>query len=649
MPLAVTLLGAVAIASVIGTILQQNQPYQDYIIKFGPFWHELYRSMGLYDIYSSAWFLILLAFLVASTSICLIQNGPSFIRSARDFRERMGSGVLKHMPEHQHWRSEHSRADLIPACERVLTDAGYRLRRETENDRVLIAAKRGSVNRLGYLFTHFAVVIICVGGLLDGNVPMKWRSVTGNLAIETRDLPASQIPAESRLPAGNTAFRANINIPEGAAANFAFINLGPGYVLQELPFNLRLQEFRIEHYSTGQPKSFESDLVLHDPATGETIEQTISVNHPLRYGNFSIYQASFQDGGSQLQLRLHPLNDPDQDSLALEARVEDKLSVNTPLGELQLELDDFRAHNIIPAGPGADRRFQDNGPSFVYRVRQRDGTAREYQNYMFPIEVDERRYFLSGVRSAQAEEFRYLYIPVDDEDSPSRFMRLLAVLHDEDRLRELLAQYGQVQPVTMEPAGVDESREQISRAALEILRLFRDGGFQAIAERIETDVPEEHRELASQAYIKLMYDGLQLVLQTVLEEEGSWSAGEDLTKAQTTFLDDAVQALAGLPAYGAPFFLELVEFEQRQASGLMITRSPGKPLVYVGFVLLLAGVFLLFYVAQRRVWVELREQDGGTEVQLAGESNRLQNEFKTEFERIATTLQPPQHNPTDTR
>jgi cytochrome c biogenesis protein len=77
-------------------------------------------------------------------------------------------------------------------------------------------------------------------------------------------------------------------------------------------------------------------------------------------------------------------------------------------------------------GQDIDRRFQDNGPSFVYRVRQRDGTAREYQNYMLPVEVNDRRYFLSGVRSAQAEEFRYLYVPVDDNDSPQRFMQLLA-------------------------------------------------------------------------------------------------------------------------------------------------------------------------------------------------------------------------------
>ena len=38
MNLAITLLVTLAVASVIGTVLQQNQPYTDYLLKFGPFW-----------------------------------------------------------------------------------------------------------------------------------------------------------------------------------------------------------------------------------------------------------------------------------------------------------------------------------------------------------------------------------------------------------------------------------------------------------------------------------------------------------------------------------------------------------------------------------------------------------------------------------
>ncbi len=86
MNLAITLLVAVALSSVIGTLLKQNESYQSYIIKFGPFWHELYLSLGLYDVYSSAWFIGILSFLVISTSICITQNGPGILRSMQRFR-----------------------------------------------------------------------------------------------------------------------------------------------------------------------------------------------------------------------------------------------------------------------------------------------------------------------------------------------------------------------------------------------------------------------------------------------------------------------------------------------------------------------------------------------------------------------------------
>ena len=39
----------VGIASIVGTVLKQNEPYQNYISKFGPFWFEVFNSLGLYE------------------------------------------------------------------------------------------------------------------------------------------------------------------------------------------------------------------------------------------------------------------------------------------------------------------------------------------------------------------------------------------------------------------------------------------------------------------------------------------------------------------------------------------------------------------------------------------------------------------------
>jgi cytochrome c biogenesis protein ResB len=39
--------------------------------------------------------------------------------------------------------------------------------------------------------------------------------------------------------------------------------------VQPLPFSIEVKDFRIGHYANGQPKSFASDLVIHDPERGE--------------------------------------------------------------------------------------------------------------------------------------------------------------------------------------------------------------------------------------------------------------------------------------------------------------------------------------------------------------------------------------------
>jgi cytochrome c biogenesis protein len=54
MNLAITLLVTAGIASIIGTVLKQNEAYQNYIIKFGPFWFDVFNSLGRYDVYSAA-------------------------------------------------------------------------------------------------------------------------------------------------------------------------------------------------------------------------------------------------------------------------------------------------------------------------------------------------------------------------------------------------------------------------------------------------------------------------------------------------------------------------------------------------------------------------------------------------------------------
>jgi hypothetical protein len=61
-----------------------------------------------------------------------------------------------------------------------------------------------------------------------------------------------------------------------------------------VPFQLSLKDFRkIDYPGTNRPASFESDVRLHDTTDHFTIEKTISMNKPLDYKGYRIFQSSF--------------------------------------------------------------------------------------------------------------------------------------------------------------------------------------------------------------------------------------------------------------------------------------------------------------------------------------------------------------------
>ena len=76
MRFAIAMLAMIAIAAVIGTVMKQSEATSNYINQFGPFWFEVFDKAGLYAVYSSWWFMLLMTLLVSSTSLCIARNAP---------------------------------------------------------------------------------------------------------------------------------------------------------------------------------------------------------------------------------------------------------------------------------------------------------------------------------------------------------------------------------------------------------------------------------------------------------------------------------------------------------------------------------------------------------------------------------------------
>ncbi|MBS1219013.1 MAG: putative cytochrome c-type biosis protein [Proteobacteria bacterium] len=619
MRFAISLLSILAIASIIGTVLKQAEPYANYIIQLGPFWFEVFKKLGLYDVYHAGWFLVILTFLVASLSVCIWRNAPNFAREMKSFREHVSEQSLNAFKHRHEAATEHAPEALAASAQRYLEGQGYKVRALPRDEGVLLAAKAGSWNRLGYFLAHSAIVIICIGGLLDGNLIFKAQQVLGYKKIETRDIPQSQVPAISRLSPSNPSFRGSVQIPEGSSADVAFLNVADGYLVQELPFTVALKQFRIEHYTTGQPKSFESDIEIFDRAGKKIREATIAVNHPLVHDGVAIYQASFADGGTRLTLHGWNLFSPAASPFPVQGAVHQNATLTSAAGEYRLEFIDFRPFNIENMGgeivdtgdamsvlggsPVSEKKHLRNvGPSFQYKLRDARGQAREFSNYMLPLDLDGRWFLMSGVRESPNEAFRYLRMPLDADGSIDSYMRLRGALLNAELRPEIAARFAR--QALPENAWGTEIEDKLKFSASQVLALFAEGGFESLGRFIEEKVPAAEREKAAGTYLRILELAAFEALQIANRQAGL--PAPKTNDATGWLVRDTLNSVSDLFVYGAPIYLQLMQYDEVKASGLQLTRSPGQNVVYLGSLLLTLGVFFMLYVRERRVWLRIK-------------------------------------------
>ena len=165
-----------------------------------------------------------------------------------------------------------------------------------------------------------------------------------------------------------------------------------------------------------------------------------------------------------------------------------------------------------------------------------------------------------------------------------------------------------------------------------LVTMFLRGGFTGVAEFIDTSLPEGQKEKLGSAYLSMLREMLARLFFTDKDQT------QAVTEAELLFLQDAADAIGSLSRYGSPVYLGLKDYSHVQASCLQIAKAPGKNTVYLGCALLILGVFILFYLPQRRFWVLLKQNDSENEIILAGMSNRNPRDFEQFFDQMRVQL-----------
>ncbi|HET6599933.1 MAG TPA: cytochrome c biogenesis protein ResB, partial [Burkholderiaceae bacterium] len=611
MRFSISLLTVICIASVIGTVVKQHEPLGNYINQFGPFWARVFAAVGLDTVYSVWWFLLILAFLVISTTLCIARNVPKIIKDLGTYKEHLREQSL--MAFHHKGQAEltESPAQAYERISKLLVASGWRAKVEVRRDGEavrckMIAARRGAANKLGYIAAHSAIVLVCLGGLFDGDLMVRAQMALQGKSTFSGGGMMGEIEPEHRLGVGNPAFRANLFVPEGASSSTAVINMGDGMVLQDLPFDVELKKFNVDYYATGMPKLFSSDIVIHDHDTGATTAATVKVNEPVFHRGVAIYQSSFDDGGSTLKLRALPMVAGGK-GFDVQGVVGGSTELSNGGSKMTLEFTGLRVINVenltgsggptdvrkvdlvssveSHLGSGAkgdkNRDLHNVGPSISYKLRDASGQAREFNNYMLPVELDGQRVFLAGTRDRPDQSMRYLRIPADERGTLDGWMRLRAGLLDPALRDKAAARYVALATPTDKPQMAAPLLATTQRA----LALFAGakvgqgdapavGGLTAISNFMEGSVPEAERSRISEVLLRILNGSLFELLNLTRENAGLAPLQPD-AKTQS-FMTQAVLSLSDSFFYPAPVLLELVDFKQVQASVFQVARAPGK-------------------------------------------------------------------------
>ncbi len=524
MPVAILLLLLLSVASVIGTVLQQNQDQADYLHQFGPTWYWTFRALGLFDMYHTWWFMSILGLLMFSLAACLLRNTPRFLQEMKNRKGTMNENARKHI-EQKFDLTFDDKEKAISSIKTSLPDWKWM---ETKVGNVLwLRGDKGRFHKWGYITVHSAMLVILIGG---------WLSV-------------------------QFGFRGNMAVPEGGKESEISFLKGTTTDYLKMPFEIRCDDFTVNFFSTGAPSEFRSTLTIIDDGK-EVMTKDIIVNEPLSYKGVRIYQASFGDGGSMVTLKLHRLNKKGNVDIA-KARVYTKF--NDPYSDVSLELKDFRPYNIENmADPGKPKHFKDMGPAVDFVIRGEGLTPVLVRSFMNPFIINGKNQgsYMMISTTGDARDFETYLLGLDFSE-PKEWQLFQAFVHS----------------LPTEQGATKEDNLNAFRAALD--EVYPDGR--------PSDLP--------------------MLGNRVL------------------------QALKVLPDMPWPFVPVLEDYDQTYYTGLQLAKDPGMNVVWIGSALLVGGLCIMFYVAHRKVWVKIQEQENGqVKVEVTGLSNRNPVAFEQEFE-----------------
>ncbi len=326
--LAIVLIIAIVLLSVIGTIIPQGKDPLFYIARYGEAGANIMRVFQLSQLYHSWYFVSLLVLLALNTGACAIKRFRVSWELLRKPVEARTAEEISQLPTQAKLG-----AHLFDRLEDVLKRRHYRVRRAGTQ----LIAYKNLWGRLGIDILHASLIIILIGGIVGGVLGFE---------------------------------------------SFQVAHKGETFTVPQGGFQLRVDDLRTVTYeNSAQVKDWYTTLTVIDGGR-EVLTKTIEVNEPLTYKGISFYQASFGSdwlGGAELTFRIERVQ---EGTAAPIGEVTTKVGATFPLedGRTAKVVAFYPDFIVTEQGP-ANRSGALNNPAAFLEVY--NGDQREFTTWTF--------------------------------------------------------------------------------------------------------------------------------------------------------------------------------------------------------------------------------------------------------------------------
>jgi len=253
--LSVVVLVLLALTSIIGTLIPQNQTAMYYFQNYSEFIVKIFSVFQLFDMYHSWWFRFLILILAMNITVCSLERLPNVLSIVRK-KPTFDANRFRKYKGIQELTVKGKATDRKVAYASVVSKKFGSPTVVDDEKGFTVFSERGRYTRLGVYVVHASILCLILGSLIG--------SLFG--------------------------YEGFVNIPEGEAKDQ--INLRNSDATIDLGFQVRCDDFVVTRYDNGAPKEYRSDLTIIDGGK-EVLKKRIIVNDPLHYKGINFFQSSF--------------------------------------------------------------------------------------------------------------------------------------------------------------------------------------------------------------------------------------------------------------------------------------------------------------------------------------------------------------------